>query len=94
MTDSAHVSWNKIWTVLGVILIPIFSVLYFTVVAGTKLIDKVDVMSVKIDKTDERLDRMEIRQNATDAKVDTIAHRQEVNTLKQDFRYQIQQAKK
>jgi len=85
---SSHVSWSKIWVVVGALLVPGLTVGTMIIRGGQKLVDKVDVVIVKQDKADSRMDKLEEKINTVAVRVDTITHRQEINTIINNYRYQ------
>lgn len=85
------ISWSKVWVVIGALLVPGITVGTMIIRGSQQLIDKVDVIIVKQDKSDTRMDRFEEKLNAVSIRVDTMAHRQEINNITNNFRYQLQQ---
>jgi hypothetical protein len=88
---SSHVSWTKLWVVIGIFFAPCFGGLIMVVRGSQQIVDGLAVVNIKLDKNDNRMDKIEEKINQVSIRVDTIYHRQDINNVIQNFRYQMQQ---
>ncbi|HXP51159.1 MAG TPA: hypothetical protein VN922_14470 [Bacteroidia bacterium] len=75
MSPIDRTSWNKILALCGSIGVPLISVAIWLIVAGTHLVDKVDLIGANQIKTDARLDLLDNKIDRLSHRVDTLANR-------------------
>jgi hypothetical protein len=89
--SSSHVSWTKLWVVIGIFFAPCFGGLIMAVRGGQQIIDKMDVVIIKVNEQGSDIKTLKDDVTKLSIRVDTIYHRQDINNVIQNFRYQMQQ---
>ncbi len=73
-----HLTWSMIITLCSSFIFPALGLLFTGIIFGTRLIDKVENISNRVDVISTRQDRADEKLNHINSKVDTIERRQAI----------------
>lgn len=83
--------WNKIITFCSVFGIPLISVCVWLIVNGTKAVDSLNSLTVKVTEVQSTVKDVQSDLRSVHVQIDSIRHAQQINKLDQDWQFKMQQ---
>lgn len=83
--------WNKTLALCGTFGIPLISVSVWLIVNGTKAVDSLGVLSIKVTEVQSTVKDVQTDLRSVHVQIDSIRHAQQLNKMDQDWQFKMQQ---